>query len=121
MIAPFKLGLGGPIGSGHQWMSWVSIADVVAGIRFALANPSISGPFNLTSPQPVTNSEFVKTLGRVLHRPAVMPLPARAVRMMFGEMGDSILLGSSRVVPTALEAAGFRFRYPDLSQALGPC
>jgi uncharacterized protein (TIGR01777 family) len=118
MITPFKLGVGGRIGSGRQWMSWVSIADVVAGIRFALANSSITGPFNLTSPQPVTNSDFVKTLGKVLHRPAIIPLPARAVRMMFGEMGDSILLGSSRVIPTALEAAGFRFRYPELAHAL---
>ena len=118
MITPFKLGLGGRIGSGRQWMSWVSIADVVAGIRFALSNPAVSGPFNLTSPQPVTNSEFVKTLGKALHRPAAIPLPASAVRWMFGEMGDSILLGSSRVVPTKLEAAGFRFRYPDLLPAL---
>jgi uncharacterized protein (TIGR01777 family) len=118
MITPFKFGVGGRIGSGRQWMSWVSIADVVAGIRFALTNSSLCGPFNLTSPQPVTNSEFVKTLGKVLHRPAIVPLPAPAVRMMFGEMGDSILLGSSRVIPTLLEAAGFRFRYPELSHAL---
>jgi uncharacterized protein len=118
MITPFKLGVGGRIGSGRQWMSWVSIADVVAGIRFALANSSVKGPVNLTSPQPVTNSEFVKTLGKVLHRPAIVPLPATVVRLMFGEMGESILLGSTRVAPTALEASGFRFRYPELSQAL---
>jgi uncharacterized protein (TIGR01777 family) len=117
MITPFKLGLGGRIGSGHQWMSWVSIADVVAGIRFALANSSLRGPVNLTSPQPVTNSEFVKALGKALRRPTIFPLPAMVVRLMMGEMGDSLLLGSSRVVPTALEAAGFRFRYPELSQA----
>jgi uncharacterized protein (TIGR01777 family) len=117
MITPLKMGVGGRIGSGRQWMSWVSIVDVVAGIRFALANSSVRGPVNLTSPQPVTNSEFVKTLGKALHRPAIMPLPTMAVRLIFGEMGESILLGSARVVPTALEAAGFRFRYPELPQA----
>lgn len=118
MILPFKLGLGGRIGSGRQWWSWISLADVVAGIRFALANPEIKGAFNLTSPHPVTNSEFVKKLGRAVHRPAVIPLPAAVVRLAMGEMGEALLLGSARVVPMALQAAGFKFRYPELSQAL---
>ncbi|MFH1725682.1 MAG: TIGR01777 family oxidoreductase [Elusimicrobiota bacterium] len=118
MLPPFRMGVGGPVGGGRQWMSWISIADLVAAIRFALFDGGLSGPVNATAPNPVRNGEFAKTLGRVLRRPAVTPLPAFAVRMMFGEMGEALLLGGQKVAPARLEKAGFRFRHPELEPAL---
>ena len=118
MLTPFKLGVAGRIGNGRQWMSWVSLDDVVAAIGFALTEESLSGPVNAVAPEPVTNAEFTRTLGRVLSRPTVMPMPAFAARLAFGQMADDLLLASLRVEPTALTASGFRFRHPDLETAL---
>ncbi len=117
MLLPFRLGLGGPVGSGRQWVSWISIDDLVAGMKFALANASVRGPVNFTAPNPVTNAEFGKKLGKALHRPAIFPTPALAVRIAFGEMAEELLLSSIRVVPKKLEAAGFTFKHPDLGAA----
>jgi uncharacterized protein len=118
MLTPFKLGLGGKIGDGRQYMSWVALDDVVAALKFLVATPTISGPVNLTAPNPATNAEFTKTLGRVLSRPTIFPMPAFAARLAFGEMADALLLSSTRVAPAVLEAAGFRFQYPLLEPAL---
>jgi uncharacterized protein len=118
MLTPFKLGLGGKIGDGRQYMSWVVLDDVVAALKFLVETPTIGGPVNLTAPNTATNVEFTKTLGRVLSRPTIFPMPAFAARLAFGEMADSLLLSSTRVAPTALEAAGFRFQYPQLEPAL---
>lgn len=118
MLPPFRLGLGGPIGGGRQFMSWIAIDDVLDAILFALATAALSGPVNAVAPGVTTNAELTATLGRVLSRPAVIPVPAFAVRLLFGEMGDELLLSSTRVVPQRLEAAGFRFRFPALEPAL---
>jgi uncharacterized protein (TIGR01777 family) len=117
MRTPFKLGAGGRIGSGRQWWSWVSIDDLVEAYRFALSG-DIAGPVNLTSPNPVTNAQFTKALGRVLNRPTLVPFPAFAARTVFGEMGEEMLLGSQRVLPARLLEAGFRFTRPNIEQAL---
>lgn len=118
MLPLFRLGLGGRIGSGRQWMSWVAIEDVIGIIRFVLETEELHGPLNVVAPNPVTNAEFARTLGRVLHRPAVLPVPAFVVRALFGEMGETVLLGSARVRPRRLEKRGFPFRYPELEEAL---
>ncbi|OGH60924.1 MAG: TIGR01777 family protein [Candidatus Lindowbacteria bacterium RIFCSPLOWO2_12_FULL_62_27] len=118
MLLPFKLGLGGPIGAGRQYMSWISVDDAVRAISFVLDTKTLIGPVNLVAPRPVTNREFSKTLGRTLHRPAIFPMPAFAARLAFGEMADALLLASARVVPGRLEAAGFSFAHPDLATAL---
>ncbi len=118
MLTPFKLGVGGKIGDGRQYMSWIAIDDEVAALEFLLAHPSINGPVNLASPQPATNAEFTKTLGRVLSRPTIFPMPAFLARLAFGEMADALLLSSTRVVPRALADAGFSFAYPALEPAL---
>lgn len=118
MLLPFKLGVGGVVGSGKQWMSWISMDDQIAAINFVIENESIRGAVNAVSPQPVTNAEFTKTLGDVLYRPTFLPLPEFAVSMVFGEMGDALLLASARVLPKRLEDAGFEFKYPDLKSAL---
>ena len=118
MLLPFRLGLGGPQGSGEQYMSWVTIDDVVRGFAHALRDEDLAGPHNLVAPHAVTNREFAKTLGRVLRRPAFMPLPAFAIRLLFGEMGDALLLSSNRVVPAALSARGFAFEHDTLEGAL---
>jgi uncharacterized protein (TIGR01777 family) len=118
MLPPFRMGVGGKIGSGKQWMSWIALDDVVGGIQFALANDSIKGPVNFVAPVPVTNAEFTKTLGKVLSRPTVLPIPAFAIKLLFGEMGEALLLGSQRVAPERLAAAGYKFGYPKLEQAL---
>ena len=118
MLPPFKMGGGGVIGSGRQYMSWIHIEDEVEAIRFVMQDSSISGPVNLTAPQPVTNREFTQVLGRVLHRPTILPLPAFAVKMLFGEMGEELLLGSTRAVPKKLADAGYPFRYAELPAAL---
>src|SRR6267142_2195671 len=103
MLPPFRLGLGGKIGSGKQWMSWIAIDDVVNGIQFCLEHESLRGPVNFVAPNPVTNAQFTKTLGKVLARPTILPVPAFAVRLLFGEMADALLLSSQRVEPTKLK------------------
>lgn len=118
MLAPFKLGLGGRIGSGKQYLSWVSIDDLVGIIQHALTADSLRGPVNAVAPQAVTNLEFTKTLGRVLGRPTVFPMPAFAVRLAFGEMADELLLASARVEPARLQASGYPFHTPQLEAAL---
>ena len=118
MLPPFRLGLGARIGSGRQWMSWVSLADVIAAILFALEQSRLAGPVNVTSPNPVTNAEFTRALGKQLHKPAFLAVPAFAVRMMFGQMGDEALLASARVQPEKLLATGFRFSLTKIEEAL---
>jgi len=118
MLRPFKLGLGGKVGSGEQIISWVAMDDVVAAINFILQNESLRGPINVVAPQPVTNEEFTKTLGRVLSRPTFMAMPAFAARLAFGEMADEMMLSSTRVAPAVLERAGYQFRFPQLRPAL---
>ena len=116
MVPPFKAGMGGKLGSGDQWMSWVHLDDLAGLIRHALENP-MRGPVNGTSPNPITNADFTKALGHSLSRPAIMPMPAFTLKFMFGEMSE-VMLASQRVLPKAAEAAGFTFRYPDLEPAL---
>ncbi len=118
MLRPFKLGLGGKVGSGQQVISWVAIDDVVAAINFILQNESLRGPINVVAPQPVTNEEFTKTLGRVLSRPTFMTMPAFAARLAFGEMADEMMLSSTRVAGKVLNDAGFKFQYPELEGAV---
>ena len=117
MLPVFKAGLGGKLGDGRQVMSWIAIADEIAAIRFALGNAGVRGPINLTAPHPVTNLDFTQTLGRVLSRPTIFAVPRFALRLGFGELADAVL-GSLRVLPRNLEAAGFRFEFPNLDNAL---
>jgi uncharacterized protein (TIGR01777 family) len=118
MLTPFKMGLGGKVGSGKQYVSWVAIDDVVDAMRQALNDESIRGPVNVVSPNPVTNEEFTKALGNALNRPTALAMPAFAARLAFGEMADEMLLVSQRVVPKKLTAAGFKFQCPELRNAL---
>jgi len=118
MMMPFYVFAGGRVGSGKQWMSWVSIEDVVGILRLALDNKAIRGAINVVSPQPVRNAEFTKTLAGAMHRPAIFPAPAFALRLALGEMADALLLGSQRVVPERLQQLGYRFMHPDLTDAL---
>ena len=118
MLTPFKFGVGGVVGSGKQWMSWVSLDDVVAALNFALENGDLRGAINVVAPHPVTNEEFTKTLGEVLYRPTILPLPEFAVNLVFGEMGDALLLDSTKVLPKRLQDAGFKFKFTELKPAL---
>ena len=118
MLPLFRLGLGGRLGSGRQWMSWMSLDDAIAAIFFALENKNLAGPVNVTAPNPVTNAEFTRALAKQLHRPASLPAPAFALRLALGEMADEALLASARVEPRALLTAGFRFVHPKLPEAL---
>ena len=118
MLPPFRLGLGGKTGDGRQWMAWIALPDVVRAIQWLLNHDSLSGPVNLVSPNPVRNAEFAKTLASVLSRPAIFSLPAFAVRLALGEMGEEILLSSQRAEPAKLAASGYVFEQPDLRQAL---
>jgi uncharacterized protein len=118
MLPLFRLGLGGCLGSGRQYMSWITLEDLSRAAMFLLERPEIAGPVNATSPNPVTNREFTKALGQVLRRPTLLPAPAFALRMAMGEMADALLLASARVLPRRLQAGGFAFEYPDLSGAL---
>lgn len=118
MLLPFKMGVGGVVGSGKQWMSWISLDDEIAIINYAIENDNIRGAVNAVAPNPVTNQEFTKTLGEVLYRPTFLPLPEFAVSMIFGEMGDALLLASTKVMPKRLEDAGFQFKYPNLKEAI---
>ena len=118
MALPFRFGAGGPVGSGRQWMSWVDREDVLRSIEWALDHPAVRGTYNITAPEPVTNREFARTLGRVLHRPSILPAPAAALRMAFGEMADEMLLSGQQVMPARATAEGFTFAYPTLELAL---
>jgi uncharacterized protein (TIGR01777 family) len=118
MLPPFKMGLGGVIGSGRQYFSWITLDDLVGAIQFALDNGNIVGPVNAVTPHPVTNREFTKTLGRVLGRPTIFPMPAFAARLAFGEMADEMLIGGVRVAPHELIKTEFPFAYPELEPAL---
>ena len=117
MLLPFKLGLGGRVGSGEQYMSWISLEDEVRAIDFILNNADINGPVNLTSPNAVTNTEFTQTLARCLNRPSLLPMPEFIIKLLFGEMGELLLLGGANVMPTALLNKGFQFKHADLEQA----
>lgn len=118
LLTPFKMGLGGVIGSGSQYMSWILLEDLVRVILYALENESLSGPVNAVSPFPVTNLEFTQTLGACLHRPTFFPLPAFAARLLFGEMADDLLLSSTNALPKKLSESGFVFLHPTLKEAL---
>jgi uncharacterized protein (TIGR01777 family) len=118
MLPPFRMGIGGRIGSGKQWMSWIALDDVIGGINFALNNDSLRGPVNFVAPAPVTNAEFTKALGHALSRPTLFPIPAFGVRLAFGEMGEALLLAGQRVVPEHLLEAGYAFQYSSLDSSL---
>ncbi|MGA8761875.1 MAG: TIGR01777 family oxidoreductase [Candidatus Sulfotelmatobacter sp.] len=123
MLTPFKMGVGGKIGNGGQWMSWIDVQDMVGAIHHILKtdlpqDDPLQGPVNLVAPNPVTNAEFTKTLAKVLSRPAIFPMPAFAARLAFGQMADELLLASQRVEPTKLVASGYSFRYPELQASL---
>ena len=118
MLLPFKLGAGGRLGSGQQWMSWVTLEDVIGILRMAIEKATVRGAVNVVAPQPVKNTEFTKVLAKALHRPALLPAPAFALRLALGEMADALLLSSQRVTPKTLEQAGYRFLHPELPAAL---
>ena len=118
LVPLFRLGLGGPVGSGCQWLSWIHLEDLVEIVRLGLADEGLSGAVNATAPAPVTNRDFARALGRALRRPALLPAPAPLLRLAFGQMADELLLAGQRVVPKRLLERGFSFRYPDLSAAL---
>jgi uncharacterized protein (TIGR01777 family) len=118
MLTPFKFGVGGVVGSGKQYMSWIALDDLIRIFHFALENENVSGAVNTTAPTPATNAEFTKALGRLLSRPTIFPIPAFAVKLLFGEMGERLLLEGCRAVPKYLEDAGFKFDFPNLDAAL---
>jgi uncharacterized protein (TIGR01777 family) len=118
MLPLFRLGLGGRVGDGQQYMSWIALDDVIGAMRFAVENESLRGPVNAVAPAPVRNEEFVRALAGILNRRAILPVPAFAVRGLLGEMGQELLLISTRVAPAKLQAAGYNFRYTDLEAAL---
>ena len=118
MLPPFRLGVGGALGSGSQYMSWISLDDVVGAITHVLTTDSLHGPVNFVAPEVVRNSEFTQTLGRVLRRPTRFRVPAFAARLLFGEMAQALLLASTRVEAAKLQASGYSFRYPELEGAL---
>ncbi|MFM9966264.1 MAG: TIGR01777 family oxidoreductase [Planctomycetaceae bacterium] len=118
MLTPFKLCVGGVVGTGRQYWSWIALDDVVGAIHHAITHDELSGPVNAVSPEPLANAAFTKILGRVLHRPTIAPLPAFVVKLMLGEMGDELLLASTRVLPNRLQETGYQFRCPTLEGAL---
>ncbi len=118
MLLPFKLGAGGRVGNGRQWWSWIALDDVVGAILYLLSNDAISGPVNVVSPNPVSNSVFTKILGQVLKRPTIFPMPAVVARIVLGEMANELLLASTRVQPEQLLETGYQFQQPELSAAL---
>jgi hypothetical protein len=117
MVLPTKLFVGGPLGGGKQWLSWIHLQDAVAGIRFLIENPQAHGPFNLSAPNPVTNGQFMRALGRVLGRPSIMPTPAFAVKLLFGEMA-TVVLDGQRAIPKRLQELGFEFQFLIVEAAL---
>jgi uncharacterized protein (TIGR01777 family) len=118
MLLPFRLGAGGRLGHGRQWMSWVALDDVIGAFHHALVTPELQGPVNVVAPNPVTNAEFTRTLGRVLRRPTIVPAPAFGVRALLGEMADELLLASMRALPRRLQQTGYAFAQPELEGAL---
>jgi hypothetical protein len=118
MLRPMRLGVGGPIAGGRQYMSWISLDDLLGAIEFCLQSDSIAGPVNLTAPQPATNRELTQALGRVLRRPSLLPVPAFAIRALFGEMGQRLIIEGNRVIPSVLQRSGFSFEVADLESAL---
>ena len=118
MLVPFRLGAGGRMGSGAQYVSWIAIDDAIGAIHHAVCTESLEGAVNAVAPTPVPNAEFTRILARVLSRPAVLPMPTVAARLVFGEMADALLLASARVMPRRLQASAYRFRYPELEGAL---
>jgi len=118
MLLPFKLGVGGRVGNGRQYLSWVALDDVLGAVMHVLASDALRGAVNVVAPHPVTNLEFTKTLGHVLRRPTIFPMPAFAARLAFGEMADNLLLATTRVEPSRLLATGYQFRFPELEAAL---
>jgi len=118
MLPPFRAGIGGRVGRGKQWMSWIDLADLIGAVQHILQTDALSGPVNLVGPDPVTNIQFTKTLASVLHRPALFPVPAFVMRLAFGEMADELLLASDRVEPKRLRDSGYAFRFPTLRSSL---
>jgi uncharacterized protein len=118
LLLPFRFFVGGPLGSGRQWMSWVHRADVVGVIRHALAHDAVRGPLNVVFEDPIRNADLARLIGARLHRPALLPAPAPALRLVLGEMADEMLLASQRVLPTATLASGYRFRFPRVRDGL---
>jgi hypothetical protein len=118
MLPVFRAGLGGRLGSGGQWISWVALSDVIRAIEFALETSSLAKAVNVVAPNPVTNLEFTRSLGQALHRPTLLRVPAFALRMALGEMAEATILQSERVLPARLSASGFKFEYPELDGAL---
>ena len=118
VLPHFRMGAGGIVGTGQQWLSWISLADALAAIEHVIATAGLVGPVNLTAPQPVPNLEFSRTLARLLGRPTLVPLPAFAVKVLFGEMGEELLLSGQKVIPKRLTDSGFSFAHPDLDSAL---
>ncbi len=118
MALPFRLGAGGPMGSGKQWMSWVDRQDLLRMIVWAIDHPEVRGVYNVTAPNPVTNAQFSSALGRAMHRPAILPAPAFALRLALGQMADEMLLGGQRVLPTRATEQGFRFDYPTVDASM---
>jgi uncharacterized protein (TIGR01777 family) len=118
MLPPFRMGVGGRVGSGQQWMSWIALDDVIGGLTLALNNDSLQGPVNFVAPNPVRNSEFTKVLGKALSRPTIFPIPEFGLRLAFGEMADALLLSSQRVKPDRLVSVGYQFHYSQLDVAL---
>jgi uncharacterized protein len=118
MLLPFKLGVGGPLGSGLQWMSWVDRDDAIHAIEWAIVSEGARGVYNVTAPSPVRNRDFTRALGRALHRPAILPAPAFALRLAFGEMAEEMLLGGQRVVPARGVREGLTLQFPELDACL---
>jgi hypothetical protein len=118
LLLPFRMGVGGRIGNGRQWMSWIALNDALAGLQHCLATAELHGPVNLVAPQPVTSATFTSTLADVLRRPAVLPVPAALLRTIFGEMAEATLLFSQRALPHRLESTGFGFQFGNLKAAL---
>lgn len=118
MLTPFRMGVGGTVGSGRQFMSWIALEDLIGAVQHVLDDHTVLGPVNAVAPNPVTNHEFTKTLGRVLRRPTIAPIPGFLVRLAFGEMGSELLLSGARIVPQKLHDSGFEFKYPTLESAL---
>jgi len=118
MLTPFRMGVGGKVGNGNQWMSWIALDDVIGALTFLIDEPGSDGPVNFTAPNPVTNADFTEALGNVLSRPTLFSVPAFAARLAFGEMADELLLSSARVEPERLKESGYQFKHPELSSAL---
>lgn len=118
MLTPFGFGVGGVVGSGKQWMSWIAMEDLINIFHYALENENVRGALNSTAPNPATNETFTKTLGEVLNRPTIIPIPEFGIKFVFGEMGETLLLEGCRVIPKKLQDFGFTFKYPELKEAL---